>query len=160
MKIKLELLEVFWFNKELIERLTSKNEKDACDFACVIIEESQKSNIWFKYFADFISLLDHKSSYVRNRIIYIIAANVKWDENNQFDEVLSDFLSHITDEKPITARQCVKSLVEIGESKPQYISAIISSLKDADLSKYKDSMRPLIEKDISTTIKILGKVDS
>lgn len=146
-------------NKELIERLTSKNEKEACDFAGRIIEESQKSNIWFKYFADFISLLDHESSYVRNRIIYIIAANVRWDESNQFDEVLSDYLSHITDEKPITARQCVKSLVEIGQSKPKYISAIVSALKDADLSKYKDSMRPLIEKDIATTINALEKVE-
>lgn len=145
-------------NKELIDKLTSKNDKEACDFAGKIISESQKSNIWYKYFEDFISLLDHPNSFVRNRVIYIIAANVRWDDNDKFDVVLTDFLSHITDEKPITARQCVKSLVEIGESKPKYIPTIIFSLKSVDLLKYKDSMRPLIEKDILTTINALENV--
>ncbi|MGN1093343.1 MAG: hypothetical protein ACI4RS_06810 [Monoglobaceae bacterium] len=32
---------------------------------------------------------------------------------------------------------------------------ILNSLTSADLSKYKDSMRPLIEKDIAETEKIL-----
>ena len=32
---------------------------------------------------------------------------------------------------------------------------ILSCLKSADLSKYKDRMRPLIEKDIAETVKIL-----
>lgn len=143
---------------EIIEKLTSKKDKDACDFAGVIIEESQKSNKWYKYFDEFISLLDHPNSFVRNRVIYIIAANVRWDESNQFDKVLQSYLSHVTDEKPITSRQCVKALVEIGQSKPKYIPVIISYLKDVDLSKYKDSMRPLIEKDILITIQALENV--
>ena len=37
----------------------------------------------------------------------------------------------------------------------QYISLILSALHDADLSKYKDSMRPLIEKDMVETEKAL-----
>lgn len=40
-------------------------------------------------------------------------------------------------------------------AKPQYISRILSCLGSADLSKYKDSMRPLIEKDIEETEKLL-----
>lgn len=70
-------------------------------------------------------------------------------QENRFDRVISDFLTHITDEKPITARQCVKALEQIGLAKPQYISRILTALQSADLSKYKDSMRPLIETDIS-----------
>lgn len=87
--------------------------------------------------------------------MYILAANAQWDEENRFDAILSDFLTHITDEKPITARQCVKALAQVGQAKPQYIPRIVSSLRCADLSKYKESMRPLIEKDISETEKIL-----
>lgn len=82
-------------------------------------------------------------------------ANAQWDTENRFDRVISDFLIHITDEKPITARQCVKALAQVGLAKPQYISRILSCLQTADLSKYKDSMRPLIEKDIAETEKIL-----
>ena len=40
-------------------------------------------------------------------------------------------------------------------SRPQYIPQILSALHNADLSKYKDSMRPLIERDIAETEKIL-----
>ena len=37
----------------------------------------------------------------------------------------------------------------------QYIPQILSALRSADLSKYKDSMRPLIERDMEETEKIL-----
>ena len=88
-------------------------------------------------------------------MLYILAANAQWDEENRFDAIISDFLKHITDEKPITARQCVKALAQVGLAKSQYIPRILSSLRNADLSKYKDSMRPLIEKDIEKTERIL-----
>ena len=89
-------------------------------------------------------------------MLYILAANAQWDEENRFDSILPDFLAHITDEKPITARQCIKALAQVGQAKPQYIPRILSCLRDADLSKYKDSMRPLIEKDIAQTEKALA----
>lgn len=41
------------------------------------------------------------------------------------------------------------------KEKPQYIPRILSCLQRADLSKYRDRMRPLIEKDIAETEKIL-----
>ena len=75
--------------------------------------------------------------------------------DNKFDLVLPEFLTHITDEKPITARQCIKALAQVGKAKPQYIPKIIDDLHSADLSKYKDSMRPLIEQDIAETEKAL-----
>ena len=65
------------------------------------------------------------------------------------------YLAHITDAKPITARQCVKALAQVGVAKPQYIPIILSALYTADLSKYKDSMRPLIEKDILRVVRLL-----
>ena len=80
-------------------------------------------------------------------------------EKNRFDAILSDFLTHITDEKPITARQCVKALAQVGLAKPKYISKILSCLQSADLSKYKDSMRPLLEKDIAETERLLKAVN-
>ena len=84
-------------------------------------------------------------------MLYMLAANARWDEENRFDKVITDFLAHITDEKPITARQCIKALAQVGSAKPQYIPRILSCLHEADLSSYKDSMRPLIERDIAET---------
>ena len=140
---------------EIAAMLTAKDDKYACALADKIISESQETDEWYEYFDDFASLLDHPKSLVRNRVLYILAANTQWDEGNRFDAILSDFLTHITDEKPITARQCVKALAQVGLAKPQYIPRILSRLKSADLSEYKDSMRPLIEKDIAETVQIL-----
>ena len=135
----------------IIAKLTSKDDKYACAFADKIISESQEADEWYEHFDGFASLLNHPKSLVRNRAIYILAANAQWDDENHFDSIISDLLAHITDEKPITARQCIKALVQVGRSKPQYIPMILSALHSADLSKYKDSMRPLIEKDILDT---------
>ena len=141
--------------EQIIANLTSKKDTLACAFAEKILSESRETDEWYEYFFDFAALLDHPKSLVRNRALYILAANAQWDEENHFDSVLPGFLAHITDEKPITARQCVKALAQVGQAKPQYIPRILSALRDADLSKFKGSMRPLIEKDIAETEKIL-----
>lgn len=109
----------------------------------------------YAYFDDVAPLLGHPKSLVRNRALHILAANAQWDEENRFDAVIADFLAHITDEKPITARQCIKALAQVGQAKPQYIPQILSALRSADLSPYRDSMRPLIEKDMAETERIL-----
>lgn len=141
--------------ESVVKNLTSKNDKFACAYADKIISESKETDEWYKYFDEFAALLEHPKSLVRNRALYILAANAQWDEENRFDLVIDDYLTHITDEKPITARQCIKALVQVGLAKTQYIPRILVSLSNTDLSKYKDSMRPLIEKDIAETIKIL-----
>lgn len=139
----------------IISELTSKNDKYACAIADKIISESKETDKWYEYFDDFAVLLSHTKSLVRNRAFCILAANIKWDDENRFDVYLEEYLSHITDEKPISARQCIKSLAQIGKSKDKYIPSILEAFQNADLSKYKDSMRPLIEKDIEEVKNIL-----
>ena len=132
----------------MLAALTGKNDKYACELAGKIVEESRESEEWYDYFQDFVPLLRHPKSLVRNRALTILASNAQWDTENRFDQLLSEYLSHITDEKPITARVCIQTLPELAQAKPQYIPAILRALEEAELSKYKDSMRPLIEKDI------------
>ena len=130
--------------ENIVQKLTSKDDKYACAFTDRVVAESRDTDEWYEYFEDVASLLDHPKSLVRNRALYILAALI-----------LPDYLKHITDEKPITARQCVKALAQVGLARPQYIPQILSALRSADLSKYKDSMRPLIERDMEETEKIL-----
>ena len=141
--------------QEIIAKLTAKDDKYACAIADKIISESHDTNEWYEYFDSFASLLNHPKSLVRNRALNILAANAQWDDENRFDTILDDYLTHITDEKPITARQCIKALRQLGEAKPQYIPRILSCFHGADLSKYKDSMRPLIERDMEETERVL-----
>lgn len=146
--------------ENIVARLTAKDDRLACAFADQIIAESRETDEWYGSFDAFVPLLDHPKSLVRNRALNILAANAQWDEENRFDGILPAFLAHVTDEKPITARQCIKALAQVGRAKPRYIPAILSALEDADLSKYKDSMRPLIEKDIAQTKRVLTVPDA
>ena len=143
--------------QEIINRLTAKDDKFACAFADMIIAESRECDTWYEYFDAVASLLSHPKSLVRNRALHILAANAQWDEANRFDAILPEFLTHVMDEKPITARQCIQALAEVGLAKPQYIPQILDCFHNADLSKYKDSMRPLIEKDMAATENILNR---
>lgn len=143
--------------KEILLKLTSKDDKYAYAIADKIISESQDSDEWYEYFDDFAALLNHPNSLVRNRVLYILAANAQWDDENRFDAILDDYLAHIADEKPITARQCIKALAQVGKAKPQYIPRIIDCFHSANLSVYRDSMRPLIERDMAETENALRK---
>lgn len=145
--------------ENVTEKLTAKDDKAACAFTDEIIAQSRETDVWYEHFGEFAELLDNPKSLVRNRAINILAAIIRWDKENRFDDILDEYLSHITDEKPITARQCVKALARVGLEKPRYIPRILSNLQSADLSKYKDSMRPLIEKDIAETVGILSRLD-
>ena len=144
--------------ENIIEKLTAKEDKYAWAFAEKIISESKLTDEWYEYLDLFSSLLDHTKSLVRNRAINILAANAQWDDDNKFDQIMPKLLECVTDEKPITARQCIKALAQIGTAKPQYIPQILLCFSNANLSKYKDSMRLLIEKDMEETIGILENI--
>ena len=133
--------------------LTGKDAKAAYALAQQITEESRVSDAWYSHFDDFAALLSHKNSLVRNRAISILAANARWDREGKFDALLDEFLSHVTDVKPITARQCVAALPEIAEAKPELVPRIRTALEQTGLSGYPDSMQPLILKDIVAVLK-------
>ena len=94
--------------RDIIAKLTAKDDKYACAIADKIISESQDTDEWYEYFDEFASLLNHPKSLVRNRVLYILATNAQWDNENRFDTIISEYLAHVTDDKPITARQRIK----------------------------------------------------
>ena len=98
--------------RDIIAKLTAKDDKYACAIADKIISESQDTDEWYEYFDEFDSLLNHPKSLVRNRVLYILATNAQWDNENRFDTIISEYLAHVTDDKPITARQRIK-LIEL-----------------------------------------------
>ncbi|MEA4992868.1 MAG: SufBD protein [Oscillibacter sp.] len=145
--------------EELTARLTAKPAKSACAYADAVTAESRESNWFYQYLDDFAALLCHKNSLVRNRAISILAANARWDAENRYDTLMDAFLSHVTDEKPITSRQCIQALPEIAAAKPGLIPQIRATLENADLSGYRDSMRPLILKDIMSALQKMAELE-
>ena len=77
---------------------------------------------------------------------------------DKIDEIIDKYLNHITDVKPITARQCIKLLPIIAKYKPELRNDIISALHKANICVYDDSMQPLVYKDIQKALKKIQKL--
>ena len=144
--------------QDIIAKLIAKDDKYACAIADKIISESQDTDEWYEYFDEFASLLNHPKSLIRNRVLYILATNAQWDNENRFDAIISEYIAHVTDDKPITARQCIKLLPIIAKYKPELKNDILSALHKADISGYDNSMKPLVYKDIQKALKEIQKL--
>ena len=121
-------------------------------------KESEKTDHVYPYMDRLSDMLDSGNSYIRTRGLILIAYNAKWDKDYKIDEVIDDYLKHITDVKPITARQCIKLLPVIAENKLELKNDISSALQKADISFYDDSMQPLVYKDIQKALKKIQKL--
>ena len=137
---------------ELIERLYSKDNKVAYEALQLLETESEKSNAVYKFFDRFAEMIEDSNSYIRTRGIVLISVNAKWDTENKIDEIIDNYLKHILDEKPITARQCIKTLPSIARYKSDLVECIREALMKADVTIYGDSMQTLVYKDISSSL--------
>jgi hypothetical protein len=141
----------------LINGLMDHDDKKAYEYLKELEEKSISSSEPYSFFDTFAEMLSSDKSYVRTRGILLIAANAKWDTGNKIDGIIDKFLGCVTDEKPITARQCIKVLPTIVKCKLGLKESIINALRNADLSNYKESMQSLILKDIQ---KALNEIDN
>lgn len=133
---------------ETFEMLFNKNNSIAYSALQKLQGESIETNSVYSYMDRLCKMLEDDNSYIRTRGIILIAYNSKWDSDNKIDEVIDRYLIHITDHKPITARQCIKLLPMVSKYKPDLKETIIFALQKADISKYSDSMQPLVYQDI------------
>lgn len=143
---------------EIFELLFDKNNNTAYKALRELQEKSEKSDEVYPYMDRLGDMLDSDNSYIRTRGLTLLACNSKWDKDNKIDEIIDKYLKHITDVKPITARQCIKLLPTIAENKPELKDDIVSALRKADISFYDDSMQPLIYKDIQKALKEIQKL--
>ena len=140
---------------ETFELLLDKNNNVAYKALQLLQKESEERNYVYPYMHRLSDMLDSENSYIRTRGLTLLAYNAKWDKDNKIDEIIDKYLKHITDIKPITARQCIKLLPIIAKHKPELKNDILSALHNADISIYEDSMQPLIYKNIQKALKVI-----
>lgn len=109
--------------------------------------ESAESDAVYALFDRFAAMLTARSGFVRTRGLRLLAANARWDEGQKLDGILPEYLRHITDPKPIAARQCIAALPVITAARPDLRPAIRAALETADFSGYAESMAPLLRRD-------------
>ena len=114
--------------QQLVDGLLNCDDKQAYHCLKQLEDKSSCSDEVYPFFDTFVDMLNNTNSYIRTRGIVLIAANAKWDVDYKIDEIIDEYLKHIIDDKPITARQCIKALPSIVKYKPNLKNDNINKL--------------------------------
>lgn len=140
---------------DVIAGLRDKNDKAAYEYAKQIGAESAESDKYLGMIPEFAEMLSDKSSYVRTRGFCLICNQARWADNGQIEAVFEKMSALLCDEKPTVVRQCLGALHEVALYRPEMTDKITLAVKKINPGRYKDSMSPLIEKDMKELLKIL-----
>lgn len=93
-------------------------------------------------------MLNNEKTFVRVRAFRLICSLAKWDKENKRERNIDFILKEFDDNTSTSVRQCLNKLNLILIYKPQLSYKVENKLTKLELSKYKESMQPLIKKDI------------
>lgn len=140
---------------EILEGLKNKDDKKAYELFREMVVKNAESPLYYPLFDDFVRLINHNSSYVRTRGFCLACALSRWDIENKIKTNWDKLKVMLHDEKPIAVRVCLGALHEVVLIKPEMTDLIKEELAKIDLSKYKDTMSPLIKKDLDALLKVM-----
>lgn len=146
--------------KEILEKLTDKDDKAAYKYAKQIAAASEASPAYYPYLEDFASLLTDKSSYIRTRAFILCCSQARWDSEGEIKRFLPALLRLLHDPKPTVVRQCLRAVKEVIVFRPELRNAVRAELPEIDLSGYNDTMVPLIQKDIREVNDLLNEIEA
>jgi hypothetical protein len=118
-------------------------------------EISECDNTLYSYLNEFIAMLKSEKYVIRVRGFRLLCKQAKWDIDDKINEVITEILFAVNDEKPTAVRQALQYLTYIVLNKRELVGIIKEAVLSIDCSRFKDTMRPLIEKDIQALIKVM-----
>lgn len=127
------------------------NCKDVKKAYLVLIElekTSEVSNILYPYINKFVDMMQSKNYYVKIRGLRLFCMQSRWDDNRIIDKNIDLALDILNDERPTIIRQALEYLREIAIYKGELKGKILGKIDNLDTTKFKDSMKDLINKDI------------
>ena len=133
---------------DMMDVLKSSGNDEAYRLLLSLEKESAETNRLYPLLEEFTALTQSKSSLVRVRGFRLACAQARWDTEHRFDKCLETLLAMLDDHKATAVRQCLKALESVALCRPDLHDRIRQKLSGMELSKYKDSMRPLIQKDM------------
>lgn len=133
--------------EETIKELYLPDAKKAYAALKKLMAMSMESDAVYPYFDTFVDMIRNASnSYIRTRGLRLMAYNAKWDHEHKMQSYIHEYLAHIEDDKPITARQCIQDSVLIARYHPELVETILHALQSYH-KIYEESMQSLIYKD-------------
>ena len=100
-------------------------------------------------------MLNNSKTFIRVRGFRLICYLAKWDIENKINKNIDVILNELEDEKGTSVRQCLGKINLILMYKIELSEKIERKLKSLDITKYKESMRNLIKKDIDSILESL-----
>ena len=144
---------------DIIQALQDKDDKRAYELSKELIALSASSPELYGLFDDFLKLLSHKSSFVRTRGFALCCAQARWDEQGKLATALPVMLSALQDEKPTVVRGCIAALKDVVRLRPELGAELKKWAESFDTSNYKDSMAPLIGRDLISLLKLIDELN-
>lgn len=139
---------------DIIQKLTDKNDVQAHNYLLRLEGISAESDELYPLFDDFLRLTHHSSSFVRSRGFRLCCCQARWDRARKIESNLDEMLNMLDDDKPTAVRQCITALHVVLLYQPELLPKIKQKIANLCLDKYKDSMRPLIKKDIDELLEM------
>lgn len=133
---------------DIIAGLQSRRNGEAYQLLLLLERESAESNALYGCFEAFVGLLNSESSLVRVRGFRLACAQARWDVSRKIEQHFDTLLTMLDDERPAAVRQCLAALPAVVSYQPDLAGRLAEKLRAMDLSKYPDSMAPLIRRDV------------
>jgi len=132
----------------LLSMLTAKDTQQSYGTLLELEHLSEESSDLYPYTEQFAELVSNKAWAVRCRGFRLFCKQARWDEGGVIDRNLDRALAILEDEKPTAVRQALAALLDVVPYKRELWPAIRQRVENIDPAHYKDSMAPLIQKDI------------
>ncbi|GMQ61611.1 hypothetical protein [Vallitalea maricola] len=108
-----------------------------------------KPELFYEYWNQFASLLNHNNSYHRDIGMTLIANVTAVDVDNKFDHIFDEYVKCIDDEKFMTAQCCVRNLKKILKYREELIEKISNMVLNIEhITSYPKKQTELLKYDI------------
>ena len=117
---------------------------------------SEESNILYPYINKFINMVNSDKYVIRVRGFRLACKQAKWDSEDIINDNIDTLLKILQDEKPTAIRMGLKALEDLVIYKKELNPVIQEATNNIDFNGLKDTMAPLIIKDIDNLIYIMN----
>lgn len=116
---------------------------------------SEKENVLYPYFNDFLGMLDSDKYVFRVRGFRLLCKQAKWDTENKIDKAIDAVLHAVDDQKPTAMRQKIKALEDVARYKRTLRHKIKEKALSINYIHFNDTMHSLIEHDIRSLMQVI-----
>ena len=138
--------------ERMLSVLTAKDTKQGYGAFLELERLSEESDDLYPYTERFADMVSDRAWAVRCRGFRLFCKQARWDGDGIIDRCLDRTLAILEDEKPTAVRQALAALLDVVPYKQELWPVIRQRVEAMDTTRYKDSMAPLIQRDIQTLL--------